>query len=82
MVEKKEQIDYLKEKTERQVIKGRINDIDDIEKSLPPGVDVSMVESYLGKDGHWWWHLRPEYIKNKKKKEEWRKEEEMWRGFG
>jgi|GEM_PF-6505573 len=82
MMEKKEKISSLSEKgAEEQVVEGKIEDINNIEKSLPPGVDASMVETYLNKDGQWWWHLRPEYIKDKKEREKWKKEEKIWEEY-
>lgn len=81
LAEEKAETEGAEEKAEKQIIKGRISDINNIKKSLPQGVDASMVETYLNKDGQWWWHLRPEYIKNKKEREEWKKEEKIWEEY-
>jgi len=64
---------------EKQTISGIIGK--SLEKwgvNLPQGISPEMVDIFLGNDGLWHWHLKPEFIKDEKQREIYQKEKEQW----
>jgi hypothetical protein len=84
------QIENLKEKEgkDKQVIEGRIDDIERFEreeeywkKILPQGVTPNDVDVYIKNENGksvWYWHLIPDLIKDDKEREEWEKTRRLW----
>jgi hypothetical protein len=47
-------------------------------EKLPLGVKKEQVEEFLGHDGLYHWHLKPEFIEDEKEKEKYKEESEKW----
>ncbi len=60
-----------------QIIEGAMEKFGDF-SGLPEGVNKDMVDIYLGNDGKYHWHLRPEYIADEKEKKNYSKERNDW----
>lgn len=77
--QKKQTEEQAKEMPEKQVVAGVVGkSMDDLEKNLPDGIKPDMVDKFLGNDNLWYWHLKPEYIKDEKEKQEYNHEREIW----
>ncbi len=66
----------LNKEEKRQIIEGLI--VENWQKKLPPGITEDMVEQFLGNDGLWRWHLKPEFIKDEKEREQYKAERGQW----
>lgn len=75
---KKEEKSIETERRREQIIEGLVQDINKIKESLPEGVIPEMIDPYLGSDGKWHWHLKPEYIKDEQKRKEYEEERNRW----
>ncbi len=71
-------IERPKIKIEAQIIEGIIREGTTLEQCLPSGVTPKMVDQFLGSDGKWHWHLRPEYIEDEQKRREYEEERKKW----
>ena len=66
-------------KKENQIAEGFIGQYkEDIQDKLPSGITKEMVELFLGSDGLWHWHLKPEFIGDEEEKREYEDEKVKW----
>jgi len=72
------EIEIENETRKEQIVEGPIEDVNNWKKSLPDDVDSHMVEQFLGQDNKWYWHLKPEYIKDKNKRKEYYEKRKVW----
>jgi hypothetical protein len=72
-------MEEIKNFQQEQIIAGIIGEsIEDWEKKLPAEIQPDMVDRFLGSDKLWHWHLKPEHIKDERKKQEYNQEREIW----
>ncbi|MFH0852105.1 MAG: hypothetical protein V1845_00640 [bacterium] len=66
------------EKT-KEVIEGVIGEYEDNwHKKLPAGIKKEEVDLFLGKDGLWHWHLKPEFIADADERKKYVEEKDTW----
>ena len=64
---------------ERQIIEGLIGEYqENFQEKLPAGITQKMVDSFLGPDGRWHWHLKSPFIKDIEERERYRRDKEQW----
>ena len=63
----------------KQMLEGIIGKIqDNWQKNLPPEIEEDMVDVFLGSDGLYHWHLKPEFIKDEQERKKYKAEKNMW----
>ncbi|NCO15128.1 hypothetical protein COW77_00360 [Candidatus Wolfebacteria bacterium CG18_big_fil_WC_8_21_14_2_50_39_7] len=73
-----EKSEESEEKPEEQTIEGFIGEYQDWQKKLPPNIKPEMVDLFLGSDGLWHWHLRPEYIQDEQERKKYEMKRSQW----
>ncbi|MFH0852097.1 MAG: hypothetical protein V1845_00600 [bacterium] len=71
----------------KKIAEGAIGKYDDNwQDKLPLGIKKEEVDLFLGSDGLWHWHLKPEFIEgeedkeDKEEREKYEEEKEKWSG--
>lgn len=68
-----------KEPKKIQIIEGLIGKYrENFQEKLPSGITPEMVDLFLGNDGLWYWHLRPEFIEDEKERNRYITERGQW----
>lgn len=80
-MEKEKNLQEKESKTqeEKQVCEGLIGKYQEgWQKRLPAGIKPDDVDLFLGSDGLWHWHLKPDLINDEKERERYKTERKRW----